>query len=237
MAKYLNPTAPIASAAVLPGDPKRAMDLATDLFEKPLMSNLQRGLWGYWGELAGSVGLTVQSTGIGGPSAVAVMHELAGLGVRRAIRVGTCVTLDQSLRLGEIVVLEEALTGDGASRALGAPPSVAPDPALTGALAARTGARTGPIATTDALHEAAADGAALRNAGALAVDGCAAPLTALTGRLQIPFACALLVAEDAGGSLPPQELDRALLALGREAAATLAELQPSAESPPAPAAR
>ncbi|HEY8467225.1 MAG TPA: hypothetical protein VIL04_10515 [Solirubrobacterales bacterium] len=239
MAKYLQPTAPIAEAAVLPGDPKRAMELATELFERPLMSNLQRGLWGYWGELDGGVGLTVQSTGIGGPSAVAVLHELAGHGVRRAIRVGTCLTLDQSLSLGDVVVVSEALAGDGASRALDAPPTVALDGALTAALAARTGARAARIVTTDVPHDASAAAAQNRGAGALAVDGCATPLAALASRLGISFACALVVAEDDSDGLPREELDRALLEVGQAAAAALAEAQPASESgsSSAPAAR
>lgn len=238
VAQYLRPTAPIAGAAVLPGDPKRAMDLATALFERPLMSNLKRGLWGYHGELEDGTGLTVQSTGIGGPSAVAVLHELAAHGVARAIRVGTAVTLDQSLRLGDVIVVGDALAGDGASRGLGAPPRVTPDAHLTEALAARTGARRARIATTDVLHGAALGPAAgrARDGGALALDGCAAPLMALAGRLGVGFACALIVAEDASDSLPEDELDGALLELGRTAAALLAEPQPSG-SPPAPAAR
>ncbi len=56
--------------------------------EKPLMSNHNRGLWGYTGETPEGRPLTVQSTGMGGPSAAIVLHELAELGVRRAIRVG-----------------------------------------------------------------------------------------------------------------------------------------------------
>lgn len=239
MARYLKPTAPIAPAAVLTGDPKRAMELATDLFERPLMSNLQRGLWGYWGELDGGLGLTVQSTGIGGPSAVAVLHELAGHGVRHAIRVGACLSLDQSFSLGEIVVVEEALATDGASRALDAPPAVAPDRALTAALAARTGARPAQVATTDALHDATTAAERHRDAGAPAVDGCTAPLAALASHLGVAFACALVVAEDGREALSYEELDRALLEVGRSAAAALAEAQPASEpdSPPAAAAR
>jgi uridine phosphorylase len=62
--------------------------------------------------------LTVQSTGMGGPSAAIVLHELIALGVRRAIRVGTCGALDPALGLGDLVVAREAIVADGTSAAL-----------------------------------------------------------------------------------------------------------------------
>ncbi len=49
MTDHLRPTAPIAPAAVLPGDPGRALALAQDLLESPRMANHARGLWGYIG--------------------------------------------------------------------------------------------------------------------------------------------------------------------------------------------
>src|SRR5215216_2958547 len=121
MTVHLHPTAPIAPDAILPGDPGRALALAQDLLEGPRMSNHHRGLWGYYGETkAGGRPLTIQSTGIGGPSSAVVLAELAELGVRRAVRVGTCRALGPDLALGDLAVVEAALSGDGASRALGA---------------------------------------------------------------------------------------------------------------------
>src|SRR5215217_1396891 len=84
MTVHLHPTAPIAPDAILPGDPGRALALAQDLLEGPRMSNHHRGLWGYYGETkAGGRPLTIQSTGIGGPSSAVVLAELAELGGRR----------------------------------------------------------------------------------------------------------------------------------------------------------
>ena len=76
--------------------------------------------------------LTIQSTGMGGPSAAIVFHELAELGVRRAIRVGTCGALSSELRLGDLVVAESALALDGTSKAYGANEVVEADEELTG---------------------------------------------------------------------------------------------------------
>ena len=87
---HLRPSAPTAADALLCGDPARALAIAQALLVKPRMSNHHRGLWGYYGETAAGAELTVQATGIGGPSAAIVLGELAELGLRRAIRVGTC---------------------------------------------------------------------------------------------------------------------------------------------------
>src|SRR4029077_6587884 len=103
------------------------------------MFNHHRGLWGYTGMAADGELLSIQSTGMGGPSAAIVLHELIALGARRAIRGGTCgalgaraairvVTcgaLNGDLALGELVVAGEALAADGPSRALGAGERVA----------------------------------------------------------------------------------------------------------------
>ena len=53
------------------------------------MFNHHRGLWGYTGTAADGAPLTIQATGMGGPSAAIVLEELARLGVRAAVRVGT----------------------------------------------------------------------------------------------------------------------------------------------------
>ncbi|HVR05688.1 MAG TPA: hypothetical protein VMS02_06570, partial [Solirubrobacteraceae bacterium] len=109
-----------------------------DLLEKPLMFNHHRGLWGYTGIATDGEPLTIQSTGMGGPSAAIVLHELIALGVRRAIRVGTCGALDGGLALGDLVIVGEALAADGASRALGAGERIAGDRELTAALVRAT---------------------------------------------------------------------------------------------------
>jgi uridine phosphorylase len=86
----LRPSAPIAADVLLIGDPARAMQVAQELIEGPKMSNHAHGLWGYGGRTADGRDLTIQSVGIGGPSAALVLSQLAGLGVRRAVLLGTC---------------------------------------------------------------------------------------------------------------------------------------------------
>ena len=50
------------------------------------MFNHHRGLWGYSGRAPDGEPLTIQSTGMGGPSAAIVIHELIELGARRLLR-------------------------------------------------------------------------------------------------------------------------------------------------------
>jgi uridine phosphorylase len=117
---HLRPSTPYAPDALLPGDPGRALALAQQLLTEPRMSNHARGLWGYTGETPDGRALSIQSTGMGGPSAAIVLEELAELGVRRAVRVGTCGALSPELDHGDLVIAAEALTEDGTSRARGA---------------------------------------------------------------------------------------------------------------------
>ena len=47
--------------------------LAQELLETPKMSNHARGLWGYSGQTPAGAQLTIQATGMGGPSAALVL--------------------------------------------------------------------------------------------------------------------------------------------------------------------
>jgi uridine phosphorylase len=167
----LKPHEPVAERVLLPGDPGRALRLATQLIEGPRMLNHHRGLWGYSGLAADGLPLTIQSTGLGGPSAAAVVAELVELGARRLVRVGTAAGLGQTA-LGAVVVAEAALAADGASRALGAADRVEADAGLTAALTAACEAAPatarGLVASAD-IHDPVL-ATAWAEAGALACD-------------------------------------------------------------------
>jgi uridine phosphorylase len=150
--RRLRPTAEIHSEAILVGDPGRAMALAQVLTEGPKMSNHARGLWGYSGMTPEGHGLTVQATGMGGPSAALVLSDLADLGVRSAIRVGTCAAIDPGLRPGDLVWVREARPWSVDGRGAGSP--AFPDEALAERLRSALGdeAKTGRVASLDVLH-------------------------------------------------------------------------------------
>jgi uridine phosphorylase len=134
---HLKPAAELAERALLPGDPHRALAVAQALLDQPKMFNHHRGLWGYTGTAADGDLLTVQATGMGGPSAAIVCEELIMLGATTLVRIGTCGALDGGLQIGDVVAVEAALALDGTSRALGADAVVSPDPGLTGRIDAR----------------------------------------------------------------------------------------------------
>jgi uridine phosphorylase len=195
---HLRPTAALAERVLLPGDPGRALALAQLLIERPLMFNHHRGLWGYTGPaIADGEPLTIQSTGMGGPSAAIVLQELIALGARRAIRVGTCGALDGGLQLGDLVVAREALAADGTSRSLGAEERIAADRELTAALAgAANGGAGATVVSTDLFYEHDhARERAWRAAGAVAVEMEAATLFAVGARAGIPVGCVLAVSD------------------------------------------
>src|SRR5271155_3069160 len=151
---HLRPTAPLAERVLLPGDPGRALALAQALLIKPLMFNHHRGLWGYTGTAPDGEPLTIQATGMGGPSAAIVLEELIMLGAERAIRVGTCGALREGLELGELVIAREAICADGTSRALGAGERAHADTSLTEALAHHApAALLGTVVSVDLFYE------------------------------------------------------------------------------------
>ena len=195
---HLLPTAPLAERVLLPGDPGRALLLAQSLLVEPKMFNHNRGLWGYSGETRDGRPLTIQSTGMGGPSAAIVISELADLGARTLLRVGTCGALDPSLALGELLVAGEALAADGTSRALGAGERVAADPGLLERLldAAGPDGNHGAVVSSDLFYDAPPGSAERwRDEGVRAVEMETATLFALAARRGLRAGCALIVSD------------------------------------------
>jgi uridine phosphorylase len=217
MPSRLRPTAPVAADAILVGDPCRSLLLAQELLEQPRMSNHARGLWGYSGETPAGRPLTIQATGMGGPSAAMVLADLAKLGVTRAIRVGTCSAVSGEVGLGELVLAAEAIAGGGSAAAygVGLGEAVAPDRELFERLERELGeeARRVSVASLDALP---ADPAATP-AGAAVADMQTVTVLARGRELGIAAAAFLIVAEAGGKRLDDETLEAASKRAGRAA--------------------
>jgi uridine phosphorylase len=190
------------------------------------MFNHNRGLWGYTGTAADGAPLTIQSTGIGGPSAAIVLEELIMLGVERAIRVGTAGAFDGVLTLGELLVVEQAICADGTSRSLGAGDRVDPDRGLAAALRrCAPGAATGTIVSSDLFYETEEPRfERWRGQGARAVEMEAAALFALAALRGVAVGCVLAITDQLSG--PRRRIDAAGLhdaglEVGRAGAAAL----------------
>jgi uridine phosphorylase len=150
---HLNPTALLAPRVLLPGDPGRALMLAQALLDQPRMFNHARGLWGYTGTAPDGDALTIQSSGMGGPSAAIVVAELAELGARCIVRAGTCGALDPSVDLGEVLLVGEAIAADGTSAALGARERVPAPPTLLDAFSRAGASAPRTVVSTDLFYD------------------------------------------------------------------------------------
>jgi DeoD family purine-nucleoside phosphorylase len=226
---HVRPTAPLAERVLLPGDPGRALALAQTLLEKPLMFNHHRGLWGYTGPArADGEPLTIQATGMGGPSAAIVLSELIALGARRLIRVGTCGALAPGLALGDLVVARESICADGTSRALGSHERAAADPPLTEALlgtgrsrigSARRPVHVGTVVSVDLFYDSRS---ARYPADALAIEMEAAALFAVGAAASVPVACLLAVSDTFDSDGRRTHIDDAPLLAAAEAMGAVA---------------
>ncbi len=208
MPKRLRPTAPIAADAVLVGDPGRALLLAQELLVEPKMSNHARGLWGYTGRTPTGRELTIQATGMGGPSAAIVLADLAELGVRRAVRVGTCVTIDPACETGELLLAAEALASGEATL---------PDHCLSERLERELGGEV--TATAIASLDLPLAESATPSPGVSAVDMQTATVLSRCRTLGIAAAAILIVEEAVSGE---RICDRALEEMAKRAGAAAA---------------
>jgi DeoD family purine-nucleoside phosphorylase len=150
---HLNPATDVAERVLLPGDPQRALAVAQALLDGTKMLNTRRGLWGYTGTAPDGGLVTVQSTGMGGPSAAIVAEELLDLGARTLLRIGTCGSLTPDLDLGRLVAVRAVLAEDGASRALGAADVLDADAQLLAALVDPGGARAATVVSSDLFYD------------------------------------------------------------------------------------
>jgi uridine phosphorylase len=225
MPARLRPTAPPAPDAILVGDPGRALLLAQELLEKPKMSNHARGLWGYTGRTPAGDELTIQATGMGGPSAAIVLTDLAELGARRVVRVGTCTAFGAEARPGELLLIEaaRATAGSAASFGIAAGDTVSPDRSLSERLGVELGAeaREATVASLDTLPLDAAEAS-----GAAAVDMQTLAVFARAEALEIAAAAVLIVAEAEGHErLDDEKLGLAATRAGKAAAKALSNPQ------------
>lgn len=225
MPARLRPTATLAADAILVGDPGRALQLAQELLEKPKMSNHARGLWGYTGSTPEGSALTIQATGMGGPSAAMVVADLAELGVARVVRVGTCAGFGAAGRPGELLLVTKALAAAGSadSFGIGSWDSISPDPDLFARLGASLGkdARQACVASFDAMPV----GASMVR-GADAADMQTLAVLARARALGLAAATVLIVTEtEAGGQLDGEAAERPAAIAGKAAAVALSNPQ------------
>jgi DeoD family purine-nucleoside phosphorylase len=191
-----------AEACLLPGDPLRAEYIAKTFLEDVVQRNSERGMLGYSGTFQGKA-VSVQSSGMGCPSAAIVIEELVMLGCKKLMRVGTCGGLQPDLSMGDLIVALSATPADStASHYVGGEPH-APTAdfglvheAVHQARHLGKDVRVGPIVSSDIFYQPD-EGLAGRwsDRGILAVEMEAAILFTLGALRKLQAGCMLIVSD------------------------------------------
>ena len=116
-AKHINAQrGDFARTVLMPGDPLRAQYIADNFLGNARRVNDVRNMWGFTGEYRGKP-LSVMAHGMGIPSASIYCQELiTEFAVKRIIRVGSCGTVQPSVKLRDIVIAMGASTDSGVNR-------------------------------------------------------------------------------------------------------------------------
>lgn len=104
----------VGEYCLLPGDPARCDSIAR-YFREPRLIGQNREFRIITGRV-GEKRVSAVSTGIGGPSAVIALEELAELGAHTFIRVGTCGGIRLDVQPGDAVIAAAAVRSEGTSR-------------------------------------------------------------------------------------------------------------------------
>ncbi|MBZ6065282.1 uridine phosphorylase [Aeromonas schubertii] len=102
-----------ATLAIVPGDPERVKRIA-ELMDNPVLLASHREFTTWRAEMDGKA-VIVCSTGIGGPSTSIAVEELAQLGIRTFLRIGTTGAIQPYLNVGDVIVTTGSVRLDGAS--------------------------------------------------------------------------------------------------------------------------
>lgn len=103
----------VGEYCILTGDPERCEKIS-EYFDSSWFISRNREYVIYTGILCGKK-ISVCSTGIGGPSAAIALEELANIGAKKFIRVGTCGGIDIDVCAGDIVIAQSAIRQEGTS--------------------------------------------------------------------------------------------------------------------------
>jgi len=100
----------IAESVLLPGDPLRARYIAENFLEGIVCYNEVRGMYGFTGTFKGKR-VSVQGTGMGIPSLSIYTEELIREhGCKTLIRVGSCGSIQETIKIKDIVLAMGACT-------------------------------------------------------------------------------------------------------------------------------
>ena len=206
----------IASTVLLPGDPLRARHIAQTYLTDVTQYNEIRGMYGFTGYWQGNR-VSVQGTGMGMPSFSIYANELIdSYGAKRLVRVGTCGTMSEKLKLKDILIAQAADTDSAINKSRFGSYQFAPtasfellNKAYGHAKAAKVGFAVGNVFTSDQFYDMHGEQkkAIARSVGTMAIDMGTGELYTLA-RLKGIEALTLLTVSDSlltGEQVSPKE--------------------------------
>jgi len=149
---------------------------------------------------------------MGGPSAALVLADLAKLGVRRAVRVGTCTAAAGRADLGELLLPSKAIAAGGSASSFGleAEEAVEPDAQLYDRLRDELDGREAVVASFDTVGSSLPPEATAADMQTVAV-------FAQAHQLDIAIAAILIVSEVDNERLSDEKLEATAKRAGRTA--------------------
>jgi len=119
MSVHINDKADIAKVVLMPGDPLRAKWIAETFLKKVKLVNQIRGMYGFTGYYKNKK-VTIFGSGMGIPSIGIYSHELFTLfGAKYIIRVGSTGSIDKSVNIGDVIIVNEAYSDSSYAKEIG----------------------------------------------------------------------------------------------------------------------
>jgi len=110
----------------MPGDPLRAKFIAENYLEEPVQFNAVRNMFGYTGTYKGKK-VSVLGSGMGIPSIGIYSYELIHFyGVKNLVRIGSCGSLQENVKIRDIVIGMSASTNSNYAEQFNLPGTFAP---------------------------------------------------------------------------------------------------------------
>ncbi|MBS3793757.1 MAG: uridine phosphorylase [Candidatus Thorarchaeota archaeon] len=103
----------VASSVILPGDPGRVEKISS-FWDSHEQKGVHRQFVTHTGKYKGTK-ISACSTGIGGPGTAIAVEELANVGARDFLRVGSTATLQAEINIGDIIISTGAVRLEGTS--------------------------------------------------------------------------------------------------------------------------
>jgi len=104
----------VAKYVLMPGDPGRVLRIGKllDDYKEIAFNREFRTITGTYK----GIRVSATSSGIGGPSTAIAVEELANVGAKAIIRVGSCGALQPGMRIGDLVISQGVVREDGTSK-------------------------------------------------------------------------------------------------------------------------